>query len=124
MEYIFGTKGGAEILKTKGDRHSDLTGYHQVEHIYPDQTIVDFFRIVEKIFTDSDVEGNFYDWYEIDHHYRTVDKSGKVAEEANRRFGETENAICELDGTTDQRMSAIEDAICELDAAVNGGGSE
>jgi len=30
-----------------------------------------------------------------------------------------EEALCEQDAATDERMSALEDAICELDAAVN-----
>lgn len=30
-----------------------------------------------------------------------------------------EDALCEQDAATDERVSALEDAICELDAAVN-----
>ena len=34
----------------------------------------------------QDAEGNCYDWYEIDHHYRVTDKTGPVAErEAQNR---------------------------------------
>lgn len=35
---------------------------------------------------------------------------------------EVESALCELDSTSDERMSNIELALCELDEAINGGG--
>lgn len=97
-----------------------MTGFHQIEQVYPDQTITDNFRIVEKIDSQEDAEGNCYDWYEIDRHYRTVDKTGPLAEQAAENAAAMENALCEQDAAMDERMSAIEDAICELDAAING----
>lgn len=81
MEYVFGTQGDVEVLKTKGDAHTDLTGFHSIERAYPDQTITDNFRIVRKLDSQEDSEGNCYDWYEIDHHYRITDKTGPVAEQ-------------------------------------------
>lgn len=33
-----------------------------------------------------------------------------------------EDAVCELDASTDERMTAVEDALCELDGIINGGG--
>lgn len=74
MEYIFGQNNDIEVLKTKGSEHSDLLGFHEIESKYPDQTITDSFRVVKKIDSQEDVEGNCYDWYEIDHHYRYTDK--------------------------------------------------
>lgn len=79
MEYVFGTEGEVEILKVKGDTHTDLTGFQQVEQTYPDQTVSDSFRIVRKLDSGTDGEGRCYDWYEIDHHNRTIDKSAPVA---------------------------------------------
>ncbi len=84
MEYVFGTKGEVEVLKVKGDAHTDLTGYHQIERTYPNQTITDNFRIVRKLDSREDEESNCYDWYEIDRHYRVVDKTGPVAEAGAR----------------------------------------
>ena len=81
MEYVFGTQGDVEVLKTKGDTHTDLTGFHSVERAYPDQTITDNFHIVRKLDSQEDAEGNCYDWYEIDHHYRVADKTARVAEQ-------------------------------------------
>lgn len=78
-----------EVLKVKGDTHTNLTGFQQVERVYPDQTITDSFRIAWKLDSQEDEEGNCYDWYEIDRHNRTVDKSGPVAE----RLGAIEAAI-------------------------------
>lgn len=68
-----------EVLKVKGDSHTDLTGYHQIEQEYPDQTVTDSFRIVRKLDSGTDAEGRCYDWYEIDRHNRTIDKSAPVA---------------------------------------------
>ncbi len=84
MEYVFGTKGEMEVLKTKGDSHTNLTSFHQIERTYPDQTITDNFRVVRKLDSQEDEAGNCYDWYEIDHHNRIVDKSGPVAEAGAR----------------------------------------
>lgn len=81
MEYVFGTQGDAEVLKTKGNTHTDMTGFHSIERTYPDQSITDNFRIVCKLDSQEDAEGNCYDWYEIDHHYRVTDKTGPVAEQ-------------------------------------------
>lgn len=84
MEYVFGTQGEIEVLKTKGDSHTDLTGFHQIEQTFPDQTITDNFRVVRKIESAEDVEGNCYDWYEIDRHYRAVDKTGLLSSRSTR----------------------------------------
>lgn len=73
MEYVFGTQEEIEILRTKTGSHTDLTGYQQIERVYPDQTIIDSFRVVRKLDSQEDGEGNCYDWYEIDHHYRYAD---------------------------------------------------
>ena len=119
MDYVFGTKGGAEVLKTVGDAHTGLTGYHQLEREYPDQTITDSFRVIRKLRSAEDAEGRCYDWYEIDRHYRMTDKTGPLAEQAAKTAAEMEDALCEQDMAADERLAAIEDSLCELDAAVN-----
>lgn len=83
------------------------------------------------------MEGNCYDWYEIDRHYRAVDKTRPVIQQVNEstaaledalceqdeltgtRMSEIEDAMCEQDEMNDERMSAIEDAVCELDSLVS-----
>ena len=57
MEYVFGTKDEIEILKTKGDAHTDLTGYIQTVREFPGEKITDNFRIVRKISSSEDSEG-------------------------------------------------------------------
>ena len=57
-----------------------MTGFHQIERSYPDQTVTDCFRVVRKLDSLEDGEGNCYDWYEIDRHYRFTDKTGPVAD--------------------------------------------
>lgn len=74
------------MLKTKGRAHTGLTGYRQLETVYPGQTVTDNFRVVRKIDSTEDGEGNCYDWYEIDRHYRTSDRSGQAAEIAGIAF--------------------------------------
>ena len=81
MDYVFGTEGEIEVLKTKGGTHSDLTGYQQIVQEFPGEKITDNFRVVKKTGSAEDGEGNCYDWYEIDRHYRTVDKSAALQAE-------------------------------------------
>ena len=80
MEYVFGTKGAIETLRTKGADHTDFTGFQQVVREYPGETITDRFRVVRKLKSDVDQAGNCYDWYEIDRHYRMLDKTKPVVE--------------------------------------------
>lgn len=70
-----------EVLKTKGSAHTSLSGYTQVERAYRGrETITDSFRVVRKLDSAEDQAGNCYDWYEIDRHYREIDRTGPVAE--------------------------------------------
>lgn len=80
MEYILGTNdfSGEEILKTVGAEHTELSGFQQTVREYPDCTITDTFHVVKKTKSDEDSEGNCYDWYVIDRHYRSIDKTGPV----------------------------------------------
>lgn len=80
MEYIFGTNdyGGVEVLKTVGKEHTDLAGFQETVREYPDCTITDSFYVVQKTKSDEDAEGNCYDWYVINQHNRTVDKTKPV----------------------------------------------
>ena len=83
MDYIFGVvdRNGVTVenLKTVGEAHSDLGGFVQTVREYPDSTITDRFRVVEKYRSDEDAEGNCYDWYVIAEHYRYEDKFTPVS---------------------------------------------
>lgn len=74
-----------EVLKVKSDYVTGLTGYQQVIQKFPSETISDSFRVVRKLNSKTDAAGNVYDWYEIDRHYRTIDKTPALrqAEEKN-----------------------------------------
>lgn len=113
MEYVFGTKETTEILKTKGDRHTDLTGFHEIKREYPDQVITDRFCIVKKFFSADDEEGNCYDWYEIGNHNRFIDKTVPIQE----ALDVTEVGLMELA----EIISSHEEAIAELAELVAGG---
>lgn len=113
-----------EVLKTKGDAHTDLTGFHQIVHEYPDQTITDNFRVVRKLNSKEDAEGSCYDWYEIDRHYRVTDKTGPLVEQIANNATSAEDAICELDAGYDERITTVETALCELDELMNTGGEQ
>ena len=117
LEYVFGDDGEEETLRTKGLEDKELSGFHSLIREYPDQIIVDRFRIKEltKSIKFSDW---YYKWYTIDNHYRSFDKTPltNVSVKANSdSIAAIEDALCELD-TTDGQMAAIEDALCELDA--------
>lgn len=99
MEYVFGQRGEIEVLKTKGSTHTDLTGYHSIEQTYPDQTVTDSFRVVRKLDSKEDAEGNCYDWYEIDRHYRAQDRTGPIAQQIVAMEDEltsTQLALCDV----------------------------
>ncbi|MBQ7563929.1 MAG: hypothetical protein IJT16_08065 [Lachnospiraceae bacterium] len=115
MEYVFGNTGSKKTLKTKGDSHTDLIGFHQLRRDYDDQTIIDEFRILKKIKTAEDSEGNCYDWYEIDSHYRITDKFTPNREAIEGGIADTQDAICEVSEELEQRIADIEDALCELE---------
>ena len=114
MEYVFGTKGALEKLKTKHSSHTALKGFHEVTTEYPDQIITDRFRIVRKIESKEDTEHNCYDWYEIDSHYRVVDKFTPKEEEIEIGITDTQDALCEASEYLELRLADIENALCEL----------
>lgn len=114
MEYVFDTKDDREILRTKNGSHTDLSGYHELVREFSDQTITDRFRIVEKYNTAEDDEGNCYDWYVIDEHYRFSDKFSS-------RIIDTEQEITDLmleNIEQGQSMTDMELAIMELQEKV------
>lgn len=78
-EYVFGTLNGSETLRTKGPSHTELSGFQQAAQESPGETVTDRFRVVRRLKSAEDEAGHCYDWYEIDRHYRTVDKTPGVA---------------------------------------------
>jgi len=66
----------------------------------------------------EDDEGNCYDWYEIDHHYRTSDKTPPLAAALEETRITLEDALCEQDSIMTDRLADIENAMCEQDLAV------
>lgn len=114
MEYVFGTEGADEVLKTKGREHTDLTGFHVFETKYPDQIITDNFHVAERIGRAKDAEGNCYDWYIIDKHYRVTDKFTPNKADIETGIADAQDATCELSEKLDERISELEDALCEL----------
>lgn len=84
MEYIFGKDNSREILRVKGDTQADLFGQQKVVREFPGETITDQFRVVRKIDEQIDISGMCYAWYEIDQHFREIDKSPAVQIALNR----------------------------------------
>jgi hypothetical protein len=82
MEYVYGTvrQNGAlrECLKTKGGEHTELEGYTETIREYEDCKIVDKCKVLDKYHSTEDGEGNCYDWYFIEEHYRYVDKTPPI----------------------------------------------
>jgi len=54
--------------------------------------------------------------------FRNHEKIVKNETETYTAFVDMENAICDLDTTTDERFNEVENALCELDGVLNGGG--
>lgn len=88
MEYIYGTTHisgiDRENLKTINDTHTNYEGYLTTVREYDDNTITDYCHIVSHYDSKEDEAGNCYDWYEIDQHYRTIDRT-KVPNRANEK---------------------------------------
>lgn len=97
MEYVFGTlhRDGVmyENLKTIGKEHSNLKGRVQLIKEHFDSTVTDEFFVIEHYNSDEDAEGNCYDWYLIDKHWRNVDKFIDVL---NALLGEDETDEAEV----------------------------
>lgn len=84
------------------------------ERSFPDQTITDRYRIVRLLWSKTDSEGNVYDCYQIDQHYRDTDKFTPNKEEIETGIADAQDATCELSEELDERISELEDALCEL----------
>ena len=102
MDYIFGADDSRECLKTVGAVHSDLEGYVEIRREYDDAVITDRLRIVRRTDSTEDSEGRCYDWYDIDSHYRLIDKTGPIASELAKRTGQ----LAVLAGKTDDATAA------------------
>ena len=102
MEYTFGKneQRQSEVLRTKGDTHTDMSGFCEIVREYPDCTITDSFFVVRKYHSDEDAEGNCYDWYTIDKHNRIIDRTPPLKE--------TEALTLELAADHEERLCMIE----------------
>lgn len=105
-EYIFGTNGNAETLRVKGPAHTALTGFQEVRQEYPGETVTHRFRVARKLKEAEDQAGSCYDWYEIDRHYRTVDKSAALQAELDATKQRLAAAI--------QSNAMLEDCLVEM----------
>lgn len=84
MDYTFGTQGHMEVLRTKGGHHTHLTGFQQTVQDYSSEKITDRYRVVRKLKTAEDGAGSCYDWYEIDRHYREIDRTKPLQDAHNK----------------------------------------
>lgn len=117
MEYVFGTtkRRGVnyDCLKTKADKHTVLSGSVTVEMKYPDQIVTDKFVVLEKYRSEIDTEGNCYDWYIIDNHYRYIDKYTpnivKVEERLDGDIADTQGGLMETYDLTASNADDISD---------------
>lgn len=101
MEYIFGRddQNGIETLKIKNKQHTDLQGFCEVAREYTDSVITDSFFVTEKIFESEDSEGMCYDWYAIEKHNRTIDRTKAmeaVTGELEKQVTDAQLALAEL----------------------------
>ena len=56
--------------------------------------------------------------YVFRNHARIIDNE----EATNAAFVAMEEAMCDMDSSSEERLTAVEEALCELDSAANGGG--
>ena len=119
MDYIFGNRKEKEILKTRGDEYTDLSGWFEITQGDVYEHITDRCYIKRKLESEIDDSGEYCVWYEITNHYRFVDKTNYLFNELTAMKNELEDALCEIDNTNEEHIAAIEDALCEIDAGGN-----
>ena len=118
MEYVFGTEldGGVEIevVKTVSDKKNDMSGAYTIERQYADQIITDTFKVVGKI-REKEANGLFYDWHEIENHYRYTDKFTPGI-----KATEQEITDLEIEGMEqEQAITDLDIAVMELQDIIN-----
>lgn len=75
MELSFGRRpDGKSYVRVKGKAHTDFTGQVRIETPYSNMTVTDTFDAISRYQTKDDEEGNTYDWYLIENHYRTQER--------------------------------------------------
>lgn len=122
MEYVFDAEKSVETLRTKGTTHSDLTGFHELVREFPDQIITDKFRVVKKWKSGEDDEGNKYDWYFIDCHYRSTDKFTPARAGIESEIGENQTAIFDVADLADENSNGLLDLaeyVAELEERIS-----
>lgn len=82
---------------------------------YTDQKITDTFRVIRKIDSREDAEGNCYDWYEIDRHYRVQDRIPMV--EALKSENE---ALRERNAALEEELTNTQLALCDVYEMIGG----
>lgn len=121
MEYIFGTEKSfgqtMDVLKVVSDKPVAMTGTWNLERKYSDSVIVDAFNIKREI-RRKEANGNYYVWYQIENHYRYIDKFSPKEEKINARIDDTENAACDLSEDVMSALDDLENAVCELSEAL------
>lgn len=123
IEYIFGTEitfgQSMDVLKVISDKPVVMTGSWNLERDYADSVIVDNFNIKREI-RRKESHGTYYVWYQIENHYRYIDKFTPKEKRINGRIDGTEDAICETTEEMTTGFADIEDAICELTEIITG----
>lgn len=107
MEYIYGTDGDKQILKTIGPAHTDFSGFIVTSRESGGVSTVDKCKIVEHYRSEEDEEGNCYDWYEVTARDHYEDRTVAAAED--------DDAIAELS----EMVGSQEEAIAELSELVS-----
>lgn len=119
MKYRFTQADDTEYLDISGDAETSLHGFQQFnDTANPSMIVSDVFHIVGKVVSEEAESGGRHEIYEIDRHYKMVDRIPQIGEmNAVNWQGvmESEDALCDLDAQYAERISTIEDVLCELD---------
>lgn len=74
------------MLRTKGTRHSSLTGRFEHRVVHPDSLVITGCEIVDRYKSAEDAEGNCYDWYEIEKYESKVELSDMERDALNEEI--------------------------------------
>lgn len=123
MEYIFSRddQTGNETLRTKGETHTDLKGFCDAVSEYDDSTITDSFFVLEKYHSEEDSEGMCYDWYTIEKHNRTIDRTKtalQAAEQLEKQVTDAQLALADLYESMAQAAAQMEKSVTDAQLAL------
>lgn len=101
-QYVFGYDGGAMILETIGEEHTDLSGFFSVTVTTDVDETVHSCCVERKYRSAEGADGLCYDWYAIRDYYRDTDRTPTLQKQTDANSAAIDDIIVSMlkGGTT------------------------